>query len=306
MSEVSQPAMVLPVLKYRHGVFFVLLAGVFWSSMGLGIRYMEAANVWQILFYRSWALTPFLFLVMTLRSGGRPLPVIRKAGLAGVVGGLGLVMAFTGGIFAIQATTVANAMFLFAAAPFFAALFGRFILRERVRTATWIAMAVALTGIIVMVGEGISLGRMSGNLAALLSALGFAVFTIALRWRKLDDMMPTVFLGGVFSIITSGIVCYSAGYTLDIALNDILIALSLGVFQVGAGLIFYTIGSKVVPAAELALLSMTEVVLGPLWVWIVLGETAGPYTLLGGAVLLAAITGNALSGLRRKPTPTLH
>lgn len=305
MTEAARAAMGSHVLSYRQGVFLVLLAGVFWSTMGLGIRYMEVANVWQILFYRSCALTPFLFLVIALRSGGRPLPVIRKAGRAGVVGGLALVFAFAGGIFSIQATTVANAVLLFAAAPFFAALLGWFILREVVRTATWIAMAVAVTGIAVMVWEGMSLGYMSGNLAALLSAVGFAVFTIALRWRKLDDMMPTVFLAGIFAIITSGIVCYSAEYTLDIPLNDILIALSLGVFQVGAGLTIYTIGSKAVPAAELALLSMTEVVLGPFWVWIVLGETAGSYTLLGGAVLLTAIAGNALSGLRRKPTPTL-
>jgi drug/metabolite transporter (DMT)-like permease len=297
--------MVSPALNYRQGVFLVLLAGVFWSTMGLGIRFMEVANVWQILFYRSWALSPFLFLVIALRSGGRPLPVIRKVGPAGVVGGLGLVLAFAGGIFALQSTTVANAMFLFAAAPFFAALLGWFILREGIRSATWIAMAVAVIGISVMVWEGISLGQMSGNLAALLSALGFAVFTIALRWRKLDDMMPTVFLAGIFTIITSGIVCYSAGYTLDIPLNDILISLSMGVFQVGAGLTIYTIGSKSVPAAELTLLSMTEVVLGPFWVWIVLGEVASSYTLLGGTVLLAAIAGNALSGLRRKPTPIL-
>jgi len=273
--------------------------------MGLGIRYMEAANVWQILFYRSCALAPFLFVIISLRSRGRPMPVIRKTGLAGVVGGIGLVFAFSGGIFAIQTTTVANAMFLFAAAPFFAAFLGRFILGEGVRKATWIAMAVAIIGIVLMVWEGMSLGRMSGNVAALVSALGFAVFTIALRWRKLEDMMPTVFLAGVFAIITAGAVCYGAGYSLDIPLNDIVIALSLGVFQVGAGLALYTIGSKSVPAVELALLSMSEVVLGPLWVWIVLGETAGFYTLLGGAVLLAAIAGNALTGLRRKQTPIL-
>ena len=92
---------------------------------------------------------------------------------------------------------------------------------------------------------------------------------------------------------------------LDIPFNGILIALALGVFQVGAGLTLYTIGSKAVPAVELALYSMTEVMLGPLWVWIILEETADSYTLLGGMVLLAAIVGNALSGLRRKPMPTL-
>ena len=305
MAEAAQSSVGSTALSYRHGVILVLLAGVFWSTMGLGIRYIEAAIVWQILFSRSLALAPFLFLVVPVRSGGRPLPVIRKVGLAGVVGGLGLVIAFAGGIFALQTTTVANAMFLFAVAPFIVALLSWLILREAVRKATWIAMAIAVTGISIMVWEGISLGQFRGNAAALLSALGFAVFTIALRWRKLDDMMPTVFLAGIFAIITSGLVCYSASYTLVISLNDILISLSLGVFQVGTGLAVYTIGSKVVPAAELALLSMSEVVLGPFWVWIVLGETVAPYTLMGGAVLLSALAGNALSGIRRKPTPIL-
>lgn len=283
----------------------VLFAGVCWSSMGLGIRFIEAANVWQILFYRSLALAPFLFLIIAARSGGKPFAVIRRIGLAGLVGGLALVFAFTGGIFAIQATTVANAMFLFAAAPFLAALLGSLVLRERVRGATWWAMICALAGIAIMVWQGISLGRISGNIAALISALGFAVFTITLRWRKLEDMMPTVFLAAVLAVIISASVCQLAGYSLLLPARDILVAASLGVFQVGAGMVIYTIGSRAVPAAELALLSMTEVVLGPVWVWLILGETAGLYTLLGGGVLLAAIAGNALSGLRHKPTPIL-
>jgi drug/metabolite transporter (DMT)-like permease len=273
--------------------------------MGLGIRFIETANVWQILFYRSLSLAPFLFLVIALRSGGKPFQTIRKVGVAGVIGGVALVFAFTGGILAIQETTVANAMFLFAAAPFMAALLGLFILRERVRTATWWAMVVAITGIAVMVWEGISLGHMAGNIAALISALGFAVFTVTLRWRKVEDMMPTVFLAGVFAIIIAAAVCLSAGYSLVLPMQDILVAGSLGVFQVGAGMVIYTIGSRTVPAAELALLSMTEVVLGPFWVWLFLGETAGTFTLLGGVVLLAAIAGNALSGLRNKPVPIL-
>lgn len=273
--------------------------------MGLGIRLMEAANTWQILFYRSWGLAPFLFLVIAFRSGGRPVAVIRKSGIAGIVGGLGLVFAFSGGIYAIQATTVANAMFLFAAAPFFAAVMGWLILGESVRRATWAAMIFALLGVALMVWEGMSLGRVGGNVAALLSAMGFAVFTVALRWRKLDDTMPTVFLAGVFAIAVSATVCDVAGYGLDVPLNDVLVALAMGVFQVGLGLTLYTIGSKALPAAELALLSMTEVVLGPVWVWLIFGETVGLYTLVGGAVLITALLGNALSGARRKPAPIL-
>ncbi len=280
----------------------VILAGVLWSTMGIGIRSMEVANVWQILFYRSCALTTFLFIVISIRSGGRPFPVIRKVGLAGCIGGAGLVAAFAGGIFAIQTTSVANAMFLFSTAPFFAAFLGLVILKESVRRGTWIAMVGAIAGISIMVYGGFATGHMIGNLAALLAAVGFAVFSIALRWRKLDDMTPAVFLGGVFAAVTSAIICYNVGYTFDIPLNDIMIALALGVFQVGAGLTLYTIGSKSVPAAELTLLCMTEVVLGPLWVWLFLGEQVAAHTLIGGSILLAAIAGNALSGARRRPT----
>lgn len=290
-------------INYRSGVLLVLAAGICWSSMGLGIRHIEVANVWQILFFRSIALTPLLLLVLTLRARGNPFLIIQRAGLAGGVGGISLVFAFSGGILAVQTTSVANAMFLFAAAPFFVAVLGWLVLKEHVRNATWISMMAALVGIVIMVWEGISIGRIIGNVAALISALGFAIFTISLRWKKLEDMLPTVFLAGLFAIIIAGALCQIKGYGLDVPKRDIWIALALGVFQVGAGLILYTLGSKVVPSAELALLSMTEVVFGPFWVWLFLGETAGVYTLLGGMILLIAIASNALSGLRRKPIP---
>ena len=283
----------------------VLAAGICWSTIGLGIRHIEIANVWQIVFFRSLALTPLLLLVMTLRARGNPFSVIYNAGLAGIFGGISLVFAFSGGILAIQTTTVANAMFLFAAAPFFAAVLGWVALGEHVRKATWVSMGCALLGIFLMVWEGFSLGRIIGNVSALISALGFAAFTISLRWRKLEDMMPAVFLAGIFAIVAAGIICQIKGYGFSIPAHDIGLATAMGIFQVGAGLILYTLGSKVVPSAELALLAMTEVVFGPFWVWLFLGETIGGYTLLGGGVLLLAITGNALSGLRRNPVPLM-
>lgn len=305
MSEALAAKLESPRISYVVGVVLVLMSGVFWSSMGLGIRLIEQANVWQILFYRSIALACFLFCIITLRSGFRPLAAIRSAGIAGAIGGVGLVFAFAGGIYAIQTTTVANAMFLFAAAPFLAAVAGWVILREQVRHATWVAMLFAIIGIAIMVINGFAAGKLVGNLSALLSATGFAVFTIALRWGKLEDMLPAVFLAGIFAIITGALVCEFNGYGFALPRNDIVISVSMGVFQVGMGLVIYTIGSRVVPAAELALLSMTEVLLGPVWVWIFIGETTSFYTLLGGAVLMLAIAGNALSGLRRKPIPVI-
>lgn len=287
--------------SHKHGILFVFAAGVLWSTVGLGIRLIEDAVVWQILLYRSVSLSLFLYVVIRIRSGENPFEQVRRAGLPAVIAGLSLVAAYSGGIYAIQNTSVANAMLLFATAPFMAAVLGWVVLQEPVRRATWIAIALALCGIAIMVGHkdgGFALG---GSLAALGSAFGFAVFTVALRWGRTGDMLPAVFLSGVFAIAIMLAICLMLGLPIVMSPGNSAIALGMGVFQVGAGLILYTLGSKSLPAAELALLSLAEVLLGPLWVWLFLGETAHINTLLGGAVLLAAIAGNALSGKRRKP-----
>ncbi len=290
---------------YRRGVLLVILAGTCWSIMGIVVRLTESASAWQILFYRSLTLSAFVLIVMGVRAGSIVglRHVFRKMGVSAVAGGLALVFAFCGSIVAIKETTVANAMFLFATAPFFAALLARVLLGEAVRTATWIAMAVAAVGIAIMVAEGITLGHLLGNLWATISAVGFAFFTLALRWKRSDDMFPAVFLGGVFTTIVMGLLCVSSGEGLAIPLRDVGLSVCLGVVQLGLGLSLYTIGSRHVPAAELALLAMTEVVLGPFWVWLFLGETAGTGTLIGGVVLLSALAYNAVSGLRHKPVP---
>ena len=142
-----------------------------------------------------------------------------------------------------------------------------------------------------------------GNLAALGSAFGFAVFTVALRWGRSGDMLPAVFLSGIFAIFITSSICLLSGLSFKISVNDSSIAMGMGVFQVGAGLVLYTLGSKTLPAAELTLLSLAEVLLGPLWVYLFLNEVATLNTLLGGLVLLLAIAGNAISGARRKPPP---
>jgi drug/metabolite transporter (DMT)-like permease len=292
-----------------RGVTLVFMAGVLWSTVGLGIRMIEEAQVWQILFYRSFSLSLLLYVVIRLRARSSPhttphntpLRLALGMGLPGVIGALSLVAAYTGGIYAVQTTSVANAMLLFASAPFMAAILGLLILREPVRRATWIAILGACTGIGVMVWGKSGGAHMAGNLAALGSALGFAVFTITLRWGKSGEMLPVVFLSGLFAILIMGAICVILGLPLILLPRDTGIALSMGVFQVGAGLVLYTLGSKTVPAAELTLLSLAEVVLGPLWVWLFIGEGITKNTMIGGAILLLAIIGNALSGVRRKP-----
>jgi len=289
--------------NHRRGLIFVFAAGLLWSTVGLGIRMIQDAEVWQILLYRSISLSVFLFFVILLRSRENPFRQAGRAGVPAVIGGLSLVAAYSGGIYAIQSTSVANAMLLFASAPFLAAVLGWIVLREPVRRATWVAIALAILGIGVMVADKSEGSGLAGSLAALGSAFGFAVFTVALRWGKSGEMLPSVFLSGIFAIFITAAICLSLGLPLVLSVNDGGIAMGMGVFQVGAGLILYTLGSKTLPAAELTLLSLAEVLLGPFWVWLFLGETATINTLLGGCVLLAAIIGNAISGARRKPPP---
>jgi drug/metabolite transporter (DMT)-like permease len=279
--------------NHHRGLFFVFAAGVLWSTVGLGIRLIEEAAVWQILLYRSVSLTGFLFVVILLRSRESPFLQIRRAGFPAAVAGLALVAAYSGSIYAIQSTSVANAMLLLASSPFLAALLGWVVLRESVRRATWIAIFAAIVGIGIMFADKLAGAALLGSLAALGSAFGFAVFTVALRWGKFSEMLPSVFLSGIFATIISSLICWSLGLSFVLSPNDGGIA----------GLVLYTLGSRTVPAAELTLLSMAEVLLGPLWVWLFLGETATMYTLIGGCVLLAAIAGNTISGARRRPPP---
>jgi drug/metabolite transporter (DMT)-like permease len=271
--------------------------------VGLGIRLIEDASVWQILLYRSIALSAFLYIVIRLRSSESPFSQVRRSGRPAAIAGLALVAAYSGGIYSIQAIPVANALLLFAAAPFMTAVLGKIILNERVRSTTWIAIIVAVSAIAIMVSEQTSLGALTGSLAALGSAFGFSVFTIALRWGKSGEMLPAVFLSGLFAIIITSAICVVLGLSFMLSLRDSGISMGMGVFQVGAGLVLYTLGSRSLPAAELTLLSLAEVLLGPFWVWLFLGEDASIRTLIGGMLLLTAIAGNSLSGSRRSPLP---
>jgi drug/metabolite transporter (DMT)-like permease len=287
-------------MGYRTGVLLVLCAAVLWSTMGTVIRLIEEAGTWAVLFWRSAAMIAVLVLWLAFRRGA-VLEPIRRTGRAGLAAGLGLVMAFAGAIHAIQTTTIANAVLLFAASPFLAAILGRLFLGEPVRRATWAAMVLAIAGMVVMVGGGFARGALVGNMAALTSAFGFAVFVMALRWGRLEDMMPAVILGGGLSMLAAIGALAVTGGALLVPGRDIALSLGMGAGILALGMALYTLGSRVVPAAELALLTMAEVMLAPVWAFLLLGETASRATLAGGSLILLAIAVNAVSGMRRKP-----
>ncbi|MBC7737267.1 MAG: DMT family transporter [Candidatus Saccharibacteria bacterium] len=207
-------------------------------------------------------------------------------------------MAFARAIYALQATTVANAVLLFAASPIFAALLGRLVLDEPVTRLTSAAIMLALAGVAVMVGGGFAGGgAWTGNL----SAFSFAIFTVTLRLGKSGAMLQTVLLGGLFSMATGAVAGLILNQPLRVSLPDAVTAMAMGAVTLTGGMLLYTLGSRVVPAAQATLISLTEVLLAPRWAWLFLSESLMPGTWIGGTILLAAITLNAFTLNARTP-----
>ncbi len=280
--------------KYKLGVLQAIVAGFFLSSAGIGMRLIESATPLQVTFYRALGLAVFTFLVVTFRSRGKPWRLIREAGWTGVLAGLPFAAASLCIIFAFASTTVANVMFIVSLAPFFAALIGWVVLREHVSARTWIAISIAVVGVLIMVQGGLSAEGWTGVAWAFGMAISYGLFTVIVRFGKNRDMLPAVFWSGVFLAAASSFGV--AGFSLTP--NDLTISFALGVFQVGLGGLLIVAASRHVPAAQIVFLAMLEVVLSPVWVWLGVGEVPSGQSLLGGAVILFAIGFLALSGNR--------
>ncbi len=288
---------------YSKGIALVLVAGSFWSIAGLVVRLMHQTDEWQILFYRSIALIVTLLIYLAFNNGRGLVNSFREAGSVAVLAGAFLSVTFTCWIFAMTHTTIANALFVLSAAPFLTAILARWVLKEYVQPSTWMFMLLATSGVAVMVGEGIAIGTLTGNLFALCAATGFAAFSVTLRKGKAVDMTPAVCWAGVWSGLFGALMLLNTEYQFALSVHDILLCSLLGCVQVGLGLILYTAGSRYVPATEITLLSLTEVVLGPIWVWLGVGETPSHLTLVGGGIVLSAIVAQAIHGIRRKRPP---
>lgn len=287
-------------MRYRDGMKLVLAAGLIWSFQALIIRQIAVAEVWAVLTWRSLAMMPVLFAYLAWRSPSMPWAAIRQTGLPGLVGGFGLVVAMAGAILAFQTTTIANAAFLLAASPFLTAVLAWLVLGEAVSARSLVAIGLATCGIAVMVGDGLAAGALTGNLAALASAMGFATFTVALRRSKARDGVPSSLVGAGLAVLVGIVMAGQTGQTLAVPVSDLAWCALMGAVTMSSGMILFTLGSRVVPSAELTLLSNTEILLAPLWVWLVMGETASSATFIGGAIVLGAILFNAYEGVRRE------
>jgi len=281
---------------YRRGVWMVLCAGICLSTGGLIVRHIETADGWQIVFYRATFFVVTLLIFLAVRYRGRVVQPFKRIGVNGLSVAMFLGLGSICYLFAILLTTVANAVFIISAAPFFTAAAAWLLLGERVRTVTWFFMATALAGIGLMFVDGFVTGRWLGNVLALGVVASFVGMLVVIRQSKAIDMVPATCLGGV----VAGIISAFMVDTFWISRHDLILCILLGSAQFGAGFILITMGTRLVPAAEVALLSLTETVLAPIWVWLFVYEVPSVFTLIGGAIVLAAVVGQAVGGMRKQ------
>ena len=268
------------------------------SLAALCVRLIEQADGYQILTYRSLTLAAMVGLMACLRRKSGPLRLIQSLDRMDWAIGCVLSLAFTTYVFALLNTSVASALFILAAAPLIAAILGWITLGEKPRPMVWVTIAVAATGIAIMAGEGIALGRSLGNFYALCSAALFAIMLVLARKSGKADVLGGTFLGGVLSCAIAALAAVTIGNGLSVTPFDLTISLIMGAFTIGIGIGLVTWGTPYVPAAEVSLLVLLESVLSPLWVWGFLGEAMSAREILGGCVVLAAVAALALTNTR--------
>ncbi|MGI9482788.1 MAG: DMT family transporter [Hyphomicrobiales bacterium] len=297
--------------SYMAGIGLVFLAGICWSLGGILFRLISHADVWQTLFYRSIFMMNAMVPVIIFMNKGRFVDAFKKAGLNGAIAGFCIALASISYVLSLTYTTVANASFMIGAVPFFSAALGWWLLRESVSAKTVTAIAVAASGMGLMVFDSVGAGQFIGNALALYSSLAFACFIVLLRWNGKTEMAPALFWSGLFVSLIAALILVvpnpfrpSEGLSsLAPPVQDFFLFAVMGFVQLGLGLFLYTRGAKTVPAAELGLLSLVEPVLGAFWVWLFISETPTLMTIVGGALIMSAIAGQAASGVVRKRLP---
>tara|TARA_Y100001970_G_scaffold161486_1_gene197473 strand:- start:621 stop:1523 length:903 start_codon:yes stop_codon:yes gene_type:complete len=279
---------------YIYAFILVFLAGTIWSFGALTVRYMINSHeyVFQYLFYRGFTISIILIIYLFFKEGKSFYKNFFKIGLSSILGGIFLATAFTGFIFSITMTSAAVTLFMLAAMPFIAAIVGYFILGEILKKSTLIAMIIAFLGVCIMIINDSISGTALGAIIGFISATGFALYTVTIRWKPETPKFTTVVLAGIFcAIFAFFILDFSFDTFRKMPEINSYLSLLHGLI-VASGLILYSLGAKYLPSAELALLSLMEVVGGVLWVWIPIfgiNEVPSIPVILGGIIITLAV-----------------
>ena len=273
----------------RRGALLVACAAVCWSSGALIAR-LVGTSPWTTNFWRSVFAALFLAAVLTIARRRSILAQWREGGLPVVLVALCMAIASTCFIFSLAHTSVANTLILMSIGPYVTGLLGWLVLSERVAPRTWLTMSLAIVGVGVMVSGSYRHGAIVGDLLAIVMAVSFSIATVFVRRHPDIQMMPAAAL----STTLSAVVALLFAAPTEAAARDLGLLALFGVGQFGLGFFLFMAGARLIPVAESSLIGMLEVVLGPLWVWLVIGERPGGASLLGGALILAALVANTL------------
>jgi drug/metabolite transporter (DMT)-like permease len=287
----------------RRGQAYIVLAALAWSTAGLLQRELSMDTPAQVAGRALFALLALLGFV-AVSSRGDLMGAFRSIGRAGLAFALATAIASGSFIVALNETTVANVLFLQALAPVAAAILAGVVLGETVTRRTWVAMILALGGVGVMIGGPSSEG-LRGQAIALLMTLAFAVAVVIARRHREISMAPATCLSQLIVLA----VAFPLASPTQIGGADLGLLVLLGAGQMGLGLTFLTLGARLIPAAEVALITLLEIVLGPLWVWLAISEEPGTATLIGGVVVIAAVVAQTspwASGGRRRAGPPVE
>ena len=271
----------------------VLFAGILWSFGPLVVRFMDNPHMvpWQYIFGRGLTIFIILNLYLYFEEGLNFYKNYKKIGRSGIIGGCGLGVAMISFIYSITNTSAAITLLCLAAMPFFTAILAYLFLKEKISLNVWISIFIASIGIIIMAFGNTEKNSLIGFLFGITSSIGFSIFSVTLRWRKETPKFTTVAVAGLFCFVFAALIIlitkqpfFATSYNSSMfSLHGTLVCL---------GLILYSIGSKTIPAAELTLLSLTEVIGGIFWVWLPLfgiNEIPSTYTIVGGFFLFISI-----------------
>ena len=284
MLELRNPKIAIPV---------VLFAGIMWSFGPLVVRYMDNPNQvpWQYIFGRGLTIFILLNLYLYFEEGSKFWKNYLKIGKSGIIGGIGLGIAMISFIYSITNTTAAITLLCLAAMPFFTALLAFIFLKEQISLNVWVSIIIAAIGIGIMAFGNTGENSLIGLIFGITSSVGFSVFSVSLRWRKETPKFTTVAIAGLFCFVIATIIILLKGQVFfSTSYNSTLF--SLHGTLVCLGLILYSIGSKAIPAAELTLLSLTEVIGGIFWVWLPIfgiNEVPDTNTIIGGFFLFMSL-----------------
>ena len=273
------------VINKIPGPLLVFFGACSLSFGGLIVKSFEGSTLWQILFWRSvfFLLVVSIYLVVTYKN--KVLQSFYNSGIPGFFGGFILSIGFCGYVFAMYNTTVANANFIIQTQTIFLAIFGYIFLKEKISVITLVSIILAISGIILMLGNSLSSGEMIGNIGAFTMPISFAILILVIRKYPNVDMVPSQFIAGIFAIVIG----YLLSSSINVSAHDIFLGFLAGFFQVGFGFIFITIGARKTPSAMVGIIMLTEAVLGPLWAWLFVDETPPLMVLIGGTVVISAV-----------------